>query len=710
MILFSLDIGEMIHNWWTSFLENTIYRLFYYLEIFVCKIVGMMESVMMVFTGESKVRYTVGDKTSQMTLIRVFFQHENVRGIYGAIGIIGIAFAFVFAIVSVIRKVLDLRDKQQGVTIGAILGNLLKSILLIASMQAIMLVALTTTDTLIKSVHLAVTNSGNWAKGNNEITFTDEQYAAMGRIFNTIGNYSLNPSYRTRYNLNACYNDIRGDLDFLGKQGVFNFSYVSYKNDDKEAGEIEPTWQSMVEQLARAYDYNKETPLDSYNDGLTNAMLNCMDIMKANPNIRVLKYYKRENVSKTNSVPMDRILFLVGTMGNFTGDAAARVDIYNEEPSFNDVVREPFYYGSSDIYNYSKVREAFDPSPGKTNYVLVYATGISLLSEMLVIIVTCSVRIFSLLTLYLASPLVIAALPLDDGGKLKQWTTAFLVQLLGVVGMVLAMRLYLMFLPIIWSPALEVSSNILLTIIIKCIITYGGLTAVSRVNGILTGILADNAGWQAISAGDMRGNVEGSAAGRFLGSMSASNIGSAVAGATVGKAWDKASHAAYRGTVGKVYSKITGKDIDSGEKTAAQKTKDARKNARDQQDMKDNIKHAKETGKTLDGKKAGKKDIRQMQHALRHMQNDGMNKKDAMKAAKMDMKQDKRDAAHRAKNKEGALRNPPPGRRNSNSGNPAPGPGPGPAPTPGPAPVNNEANHQPLPANQNDQVDIDDDE
>ena len=144
------------------------------------------------------------------------------------------------------------------------------------------------------------------------------------------------------------------------------------------------------------------------------------------------------------------------------------------------------------------------------------------------------------------------------------------------------------------------------------------------------------------------------------------------------------------------------------EKTAAQKTKDARKNARDQQDMKDNIKHAKETGKTLDGKKAGKKDIRQMQHALRHMQNDGMNKKDAMKAAKMDMKQDKRDAAHRAKNKEGALRNPPPGRRNSNgnSGNPAPGPG----PTPGPAPVNNEANHQPLPANQNDQVDIDDDE
>ena len=387
MILLNLDIGEMINNWWTSFLETTIWRLLYLIEVFLCRILAFMESVMEVFTGETKVIYNA-DKPN-MTLIRVFFTHENVRGIYGAMGLIGIIFAFCFAVVSVIRKVLDLRDKQQGITLGAILGNLIKSILLIAGMQLIMLVAIDASDTLITAIGTAITNAPSIAQGPQEITFTDEQYAAMGRIFNTIGNYSLNPSYRTRYNLNACYNDIRGDLEYLGKQGVFNYYYVSYTNDDQENGEIEPTWQSMCERLARAWDYSQEMPLDAYNDGLTGAMLAVMEEMRAHPNMRVLDHYSREVKYNNNKVSMDRILFICATMGNFNGKAAARTEKYNVEPSFYDAVRQPFYYGFSDMYDYDQVKAVFDPSPMKTNYVLVYATAISMISEMLVIIVTC---------------------------------------------------------------------------------------------------------------------------------------------------------------------------------------------------------------------------------------------------------------------------------------------------------------------------------
>ena len=671
MLLLSFDIGEMIDNWITKFLENTIWRLLYLLEVGVCKVVAWMEEIMQIFTGEVPVEYN----NKSESLIMVFFTHDNVKGIYGGMALIGIAFAFAFAIVSVIRKVLDLRGKQQGVTLGAILGNLLKSILLIFSMNLIMIVALSTTNTLIKQIGVAVTNSGDVVKGRQEIKFDDEEYAAMGRILNTIGNYSLNPSYRSRYNINACYNEIRGDLEYLGNKGVFNYHYISYKNDDIEAGVVEPTWQSMVEQLARAYDYSQETTLDSYNDGLTNAMLNCMDIMKKNPDIRVLKSFKRNTESNTEQVPMDKILFVSATMGNFNGEGAARTASYNKTPSFYDSVRQPFYYGEdgSDMYDYDDVKAVFDPSPMKTNYILVYATGIAMLQEMLVIIVTCSVRIFSLLTLYLASPLVLAALPLDDGGKLKQWTTAFLVQLLGIVGMVLAMRLFLMFLPIIWSPDLKVSSYTILSIIIKCIISYGALTAVSRVNGILTGILADNAGWQAITAGDMRGSVQNSAAGRALGSLSASNIGSKIGGglASVGKgAWNvtggralgAAGKAVKDATIGKAYSAITGRDLDSGEKTSATKQKDERSRQRQMKDLKANIDHVGKTGRDLNGNKVSAEQKDKMQRTYDKMNDNGMSLKDAKKSAEIDMKEDKADAKQDAANEAKSLKAPPPAR------------------------------------------------
>ncbi len=671
MLLLSFDIGEMIDNWITKFLENTIWRLLYLLEVGVCKVVAWMEEIMQIFTGEVPVEYN----NKSESLIMVFFTHDNVKGIYGGMALIGIAFAFAFAIVSVIRKVLDLRGKQQGVTLGAILGNLLKSILLIFSMNLIMIVALSTTNTLIKQIGVAVTNSGDVVKGREEIKFDDEEYAAMGRILNTIGNYSLNPSYRSRYNINACYNEIRGDLEYLGNKGVFNYHYISYKNDDIEAGVVEPTWQSMVEQLARAYDYSQETTLDSYNDGLTNAMLNCMDIMKKNPDIRVLKSFKRNTESNTEQVPMDKILFVSATMGNFNGEGAARTASYNKTPSFYDSVRQPFYYGEdgSDMYDYDDVKAVFDPSPMKTNYILVYATGIAMLQEMLVIIVTCSVRIFSLLTLYLASPLVLAALPLDDGGKLKQWTTAFLVQLLGIVGMVLAMRLFLMFLPIIWSPELKVSNYTILSIIIKCIISYGALTAVSRVNGILTGILADNAGWQAITAGDMRGSVQNSAAGRALGSLSASNIGSKIGGglASVGKgAWNvtggralgAAGKAVKDATLGKAYSAVTGRDLDSGEKTAATKQKDERSRQRQMKDLKANIDHVGKTGRDLNGNKVSAEQKDKMQRTYDKMNDSGMSLKDAKKSAEIDMKEDKADAKQDAANEAKSLKAPPPAR------------------------------------------------
>ncbi len=653
---------DAIKSWFISLLENTVYRLIYYVEIAVLWVVSVVEDMMEIFTGEQPVSYNNEDTV----LINVFFNHKAVRGIYGAMAMIGIVFAFVFAIVAVIRKILDLRDKQQGVTMGTILGNLLRSILIIASMNFIMLISIEATNILVQQVSYAVQNGEGLAAGGAHHEFTDEEYAAMGRIINTIGNYSINPSYRSRYNINACYNDIRADLQYMGNQGVFNFHYVTIDDSTKK---VIPTWQSLMEELARAYDYTSEVALDSYDDGLTNAMLDCMELLKANPNMKVLDHYDRQEVTASDSsVPMDRVLFLCGTMGSIGDFAAARNPAYNKNPSFFDNVRLPFYTGESDIYDFDEVRRVFYVDPLNMNYVLVYFAAIAILKEMIVVIVTCSVRIFNLLALYLASPLVIAPMPLDDGGKLKQWITAFVVQLLTIVGMVLSIRLYLMFLPIIWSPDLKVGSGfggVILTLAMKMLIMYGAIHGVNRVNGIFTGILADSAGYQAISAGNMRDTVENSSVGQKLSGMSAGAMTEKVGG-QVGKL---GSFVAGKTGLGKVtdalgWTKDASKNYGqkSPEKQAAQAQTKERERQRSMKALQADYDYASKNGTHIGGKALKKGELDKMGKTLKYM-GDGKSMKEAKSLASVDMKQDKLDLKAEAGREAKMLKNPPPSQK-----------------------------------------------
>lgn len=269
------SIVETLKDWIMTALEYTVFLVLYYIEVALVWILSLVESLLEIFTGEKDVLYS-GKST---TLVNVFFNHSSVRTIYTAIGLIGIVFAFAFAIVAVIRKVLDLRGKQQGVTLGTILGNLLKSILLIGGMNAIVLVALTTTNVLVEQVSYSFTHVYQLAQAKKH-SFNEEEYAAMLRILNTVGNYSVNPSYRSRYNLNACYNDIRADLKYLGGKGVFDFHYVNEK--DAHGNEV-VTWQNLMESLGTAYNYNREVTLNSYDESLTKALLDAMEIIRVNP-------------------------------------------------------------------------------------------------------------------------------------------------------------------------------------------------------------------------------------------------------------------------------------------------------------------------------------------------------------------------------------------------------------------------------------------
>ena len=666
-----IDIGGAIEDFFQELIENYVFAIFYYIEIAMLYVLKLLEDIMLIFTGEAPVVYN-GEENS---LLNVFFSHDSVRGVYMGIGMVGIIFAFAFAIVSVIRKMFDSRGKYQSLTLGAILGNLLKSILLIFGMNAILLVSINATNILLQAVNDSFILSNDLVTGaGTPIEFTDEQYAAMGRILNTIGNYSLNPSYRSRYNLNACYNDIRTDLKYLGDQGVFRYHYESYDENDNEI----ITWQSLMEELGTAYDYNKETTLDTYDDGITNAILDCMEIIKQNPNIRVLKSYQGTTHEYTGRVSLDRIMFLVGTMGT-VNTAAARNDAYNRDPNFYDNIRAPFYYGSKDMYSFSQVREVFSVSPLKMNYVIVFISTYEIAMEMMIVIVTCGVRIFNLLALYLVAPLAIATMPMDDGAKFKQWTTAFVVQLLSVLGMVIAIRLFILLLPIIWSPALSVGDagvaledwdvssteatlnlvnkllNLLLTMILKIVLTYTAVQAINKVNGIFTGILADNAGMQAITAGDMRKEFAETGVGRFM------NAHKPLGGTKQQSQEKRPVNGGGKGGEGSESEAVdkTSKGMQKANANVAKPGggKDgADKREKDMKMLDAAVKHGQETGRRMDGKKLSKdgKDLAIMKGTLEHMQKDGMNMKDAKAAAEKDYKADKekKDAENKFHQKE----------------------------------------------------------
>ncbi|MBR6093962.1 MAG: hypothetical protein IKP92_02935 [Lachnospiraceae bacterium] len=524
---------NMIGNFGDDLLQlilyNTIYRMMYYIAIAFCKLINIMDMVVEAFTGARKV-YFDGDT---VFLANVFFQNHTVSNVYWGMALLGIVLAFCFAIVAVVRRIFDLRDKDQR-SMGQILGSLAKTILLILSMNVIIVLVLNMTNILLQQVGYTFDNAEVLDK--QPIDFTDEEFAAMGRCLNTIGNYSLNPSRESRYNVNACYNEIRPDLDFLKRQGVFDYYYEEEQKSSTIDGATYKvkTWQSLLQKIANAGDVRTEMRVDVYNESIHKAITEAMNELEKNPNLRPLNHYEANYTVSSEHIPLDRYIFLICTF------EAAKNTAYNEKPELTDAIRAPYYYGSKSIYNLKQVNEDFDISVSTFNYLIMIFMGVALVWDLAVIVMTTVSRIFNMLMLYLISPLVFAAEPLDDGAKRKQWVTAFLVQSMGIFGTIVAMRVLMIFIPIIISPRLQIFEGdsigyTILDVAAKVIMIYGGFEVVKKANGIITGILADSAGWQSIQAGDM--SDKGFASQQFFKSFlqhPLATTGSAVKGAVGG--------------------------------------------------------------------------------------------------------------------------------------------------------------------------------
>ena len=523
-----------------SILNATIYRLLYYIAAALCRIVDFLDQMFRVFAGIDKVTYN----GEQDYLVNVFFKNNAVSNIYWGMALIGIVLCFGFAVAAMVRKMFDAEGKVQQ-SIGQTITSLLQSVLLILGMSAIMVVVLNSTNILMQQVNY-IFNDAKDLDIPVTIQYTDEQFAAMGRALNTVGNYSLNPSYTSRYNINACFNAIRQDLYQLEQQGVFRYYY----NKTDANGNQVNSWQSLLQEIAKSADLRSDLLMDKSYESVTTAILNTMDAIRNDSSLKPLSSFTR-SASKENMVPLDRLVFLMGTTH------AAQNPTYNTDAAMDDPVRGPYYEGKKSIYELTSVNADFNLGLGRMDYLIIFVAGVALIFDLLVIILNCVARIFNLMFLYLIAPPVLAARPYDSGGKTKQWMIAFLVQSFSVFGTVIAMRLLLIFLPIIVSPKLVLfPNNNLLNLMGKLVLIYGGVEAVKKSTALLTGILADSAGWQSIQAGDMSTNARG-IIGRATGvAGSAVGMAARVGGAVTGSLFKPATNLIKRpfAAVGRAWS------------------------------------------------------------------------------------------------------------------------------------------------------------
>lgn len=466
-------------KWLARLLFDWVFVLLCRLMQGLLKLVDFIESFFDIFAGTSKVMY----KDSSDFLINIFFGHDAVTNAFWAMALIAIVMAFGFCIANMARKAADVTDSVKQ-SVGQIFSNFIRCLVIILLLNAISVAAVNITNVLLDRINFALENAAILNRDDEEKNFSDAEYAAMARVLATVANYSVNPSADSRYNVNSCFNAIRNDLLALHVNGFFDYDYGMDENGHH-------TWQSALALLATSSDLTTDLKLDTYYSDVTYA------IQTVSREISTYKDFAPVRTAQMDAdsvIETDVLIFLIAGM------EAAQNGMYNNG-SYDDALRRGYVTGEKDYMNLTQVRRDFDI--WEMDYLVAYVSSIVFIIIMAICIFTFIVRMFNLMLLYLVAPLFASSMPIDDGGKWQSWTQAFVIQLFSGFGSVIAMRLYLIIIPLalssdlIYFPGDGVGFAVL-NRMAQLLMVLGGAWAVLQASAVITGILAGNPGMAAI--------------------------------------------------------------------------------------------------------------------------------------------------------------------------------------------------------------------
>lgn len=469
----------MVKNWLTKLLFDWVFVLLCKLMQGLLKLVGFIESFFDIFAGTSKVMY----KNSGDFLINIFFGHDAVTNAFWAMALIAIVMAFAFCIVGMARKAADVTDSAKQ-SVGQIFSNFIRCLIIILLINAISVAAVNISNVLLDRINFAMENAAILDRDDQEKHFSDQEYAAMARVLATVANYSVNPSSDSRYNINSCFNAIRNDLLALHVNGFFDYDYDLDANGHH-------TWQSALALLAASADLTVDLNLDTYYSDVAYAF---QTVSREISTYSGFAPVETARVSTDSAISTDVLIFLIAGM------EAAQNSMYNNG-RYDDALRRGYVTGEKSYMNLKQVRRDFDI--WDMDYLVAYIACIVFILIMAICIFTFIVRMFNLLLLYLVAPLFASSMPIDDGSKWQSWTQAFVIQLFSGFGSVIAMRLYLIIIPVALSSDLiyfpgEGVGYAVLNRMAQLLMVLGGAWAVLQSSSVITGILAGNPGMAAI--------------------------------------------------------------------------------------------------------------------------------------------------------------------------------------------------------------------
>lgn len=462
----------------TTLIYRAICWIFFTIFSWFLSIVAFVEKFFNIFAGTEAILYN--DRPS--LLINLFFAHDTVTNVFWAMALIAMVLSFGFCIVSLARKVTDVSGTNKH-TVGQIMSNFVRSLLVILFLNAGVVAAINITNVLLERVNFALSNAEYLGIEKLEKEFSDWEYGTMARILSRIANYNVNSTENSRYNINSCFNAVRGDLLTLYGNGFFEYDYPM-----TESGHH--TWQSALGMLAKSADLTQDLQIGQYYPEVANAIETIRDELANNPSFKPVERAKFS--INENQVTSDVMIFLVSSMG-------AELNTQYKNGSFSDALRQEYLSGNKDYTDFDVISEDFDYT--EINYLVGIVAAYLFIRFLLTAIFQFIVRLYNLILLYIVSPLFVSSMSLDEGGKFQSWLQAFVIQLFAGFGSVIVMRLYLIIIPIVTnskvvffpadaSPTLEYTARLLLIV--------GGGWAVTMANGVLTGILAGQPGMAAL--------------------------------------------------------------------------------------------------------------------------------------------------------------------------------------------------------------------
>lgn len=224
------------------------------------------------------------------------------------------------------------------------------------------------------------------------------------------------------------------------------------------------------------------------------------------------------------------IIFCVASLN------AAKNSRYNmPHASITEEPRLGYYNGSKSFMAYDTVGEDF--AFAKFDYVVGILVALFLIVVMAACLLIFVRRLFDLVVLYVLSPFFVSTYPLDDGARFARWRDQFMGKAFSGFGMVVAMKLYLIIVPLVMDGKLVFSvssggkaASPEFDYVVKVLFLAGGAWAILKSGPMITSLISEAVGGQ-----EERDAMTGAAAASFAGGTALSLAGSAVGSLFKGK-------------------------------------------------------------------------------------------------------------------------------------------------------------------------------